>query len=41
MTGKQTCSICDTEKHINNFHIKSSEQKNCNRIRGLKRYYDI
>ena len=33
------CSMCNTEKHINNFYKKFSECRVCNRARGLKRYY--
>ena len=32
------CSMCNTEKHINNFYKKYSECRDCNRARGLKRY---
>ena len=28
------------EKHVNNFYKKYSECKDCNRKRGLKRYYE-
>ena len=34
------CSMCNIEKHINNFYKKYSECRACNRARGLKRYYD-
>ena len=34
------CSMCNIEKHINNFHQKYSECRGCNRTRGLKRYYE-
>ena len=28
------------EKHINNFYKKCSERKDCNRTKGLNRYYE-
>ena len=34
------CSMCKIEKHINNFYKKYSECIDCNRARGLKRYYE-
>ena len=34
------CSMCNIEKHINNFYKKHSECRDCNRARGLKRYYE-
>ena len=34
------CSMCKIEKHINNFYKKYSECRDCNRTRGLKRYYE-
>ena len=34
------CSMCKIEKHINNFYKKYSECRDCNRARGLKRYYE-
>ena len=34
------CSMCNIEKHINNFYKKYSECRDCNRTRGLKRYYE-
>ena len=34
------CTQCNIEKHINNFHKKYSECKNCNIKRGVKRYCD-
>ena len=34
------CTICKIEKHTNNFYIKYSECTDCNRARGLKRYYE-
>ena len=34
------CTICNIEKNINNFYSKYSECRECNRARGLKRYYD-
>ena len=34
------CTICSIEKDINNFYKKFSECIDCNRARGLKRYYE-
>ena len=34
------CTICNIEKHINNFYKKYTECIQCNRSRGLKRYYE-
>ena len=34
------CSMCNIEKHINNFYKKYSECREWNRARGLKRYYE-
>ena len=34
------CSMCNFEKHINNFYKKHSECRDCNRTRGLKRHYE-
>ena len=34
------CTLCNIEKHINNFYKKYSECRDCNRARGLKRYYE-
>ena len=34
------CTICNIEKDINNFCKKYSDCKDCNRARGLKRYYE-
>ena len=34
------CNICNIEKHINNFYKKNTECIDCNRARGLKRYYE-
>ena len=39
MDGK-SCTMCNMEKHINNFYKRYSECKDCNRTRGLKRYYE-
>ena len=36
----KTCTICDNKKDINNFYKKYSECIDCNRARGLKRYYE-
>ena len=36
----KTCSICNIEKHMNNFYKKYSEGRDCNRAKGLKRYYE-
>ena len=33
-------TMCNEEKHINNFYKKFSECRDCNRTRGLKRYYE-
>ena len=33
----KTCTICNNEKHINNFYKKYSGCIECNRARGLKR----
>ena len=38
MEGK-TCTMCNMEKHIDNFYKTYSECKDCNRTRGLKRFY--
>ena len=32
--------MCNKEKHINKIYKKYSECKDCNRTRGLKRYYE-
>ena len=34
------CTICTIEKDINNFYKKYTECIDCNRARGLKRYYE-
>ena len=34
------CTMCNIEKHINNFYKKYSECRDCNRTRGLKRYFE-
>ena len=36
----KTCTICNIEKDITNFYKKYSECVDCNRARGLKRYYE-
>ena len=36
----KTCTICNIEKHINNYNKKHSECKDFNRARGLERYYE-
>ena len=36
----KTCTMCNIEKHTNNFYKKYSECIDCNRARGLKRYYE-
>ena len=36
----KTCSMCNIEKHINNFYENYTESKGCNLTRGLKRYYE-
>ena len=37
---KKTCTVCNTEKHINNFYKRYSECKECNIRRGVKHYHD-
>ena len=32
--------MCNFEKHIDNFYKQFSECIDCNRARGLKRYYE-
>ena len=32
--------MCNIEKQFNNFYKKYSECRDCNRARGLKRYYE-
>ena len=34
------CTICNIEKYINTFYKKYTECRDCNRARGLKRYYE-
>ena len=34
------CTMCNFEKHINNFYNKCSDGTDCNRTRELKRYYE-
>ena len=34
------CTICNIEKDINNFYKNYTECIDCNRARGLKRYYE-
>ena len=34
------CTICNIEKDIKNFYNKYTECIDCNRARGLKRYYE-
>ena len=36
----ETSFMCNVEKHINKFYKNVSEGRNCNRARGLKRYYE-
>ena len=36
----KTCTMCNIEKHINEFYRKYSECRDCNRTKGLKRYYE-
>ena len=36
----KTCTICNIEKDINDFYKKYTECIECNRARGLKRYYE-
>ena len=33
------CTICNIEKDINNFYKRYSDCRDCNRTRGLKRFY--
>ena len=37
---KKTCTVCNIEKHINNFYKKYSECKDCNIKGGVNCYYD-
>ena len=34
------CRMCNIEKHINNSYKNFSECRDCNRARGLTRYYE-
>ena len=34
------CTMCQIEKHIDNFYKKYTECRDCNRSRGLKQYYE-
>ena len=34
------CTMCNIDKHINNFYRKYSECRDCNRTRGKKRVYE-
>ena len=36
----KTCTICNTGKDTNNFYKKYTECIDCNRARGVKRYYE-
>ena len=36
----KNCSMCNIEKHTNLFYKIYSECRDCNRARGLKRYYE-
>ena len=36
----KNCTVCNTEKHINNFYKKYWECKECKIRRGVKRYFD-
>ena len=36
----KTCTMCNIEKHIDNFYKKYSECKTCNIKRGVKRYFN-
>ena len=36
----KSCSMCNIEKYINDFYKKYSEYRDCNRARGLNRYYE-
>ena len=35
-----TCTMCNIEKNINKLYKKHSECIDCNRTKGLKRYYE-
>ena len=37
---KNTCTVCNIEKHISNYYKKYSECKTCNIKRGVERYYN-
>ena len=37
---KKTCTVCNIETFILNFHKIYSECKDCNIKRGVKRYFD-
>ena len=37
----KTCTVCNIEKHINNFYKVCSICKDCTIKRGVKRYYEI
>ena len=36
----KTCTVCNIEKHINNFYKRFSECQDCNIKRGVKRYFN-
>ena len=36
----KVCTICNIEKYTNNFYKKYTKCIDCNRARGLKRYYE-
>ena len=36
----ETCSMCHTEKNVENFYEKHAKRKDCNSERGLKRNHD-
>ena len=37
---RQTCSLCNIEKHIADFYRKKTECKDCKTKKCLKRYYE-
>ena len=37
----KTCSMCNIETQFNDLYKKYSKCKDCNRAKGLERYYDI
>ena len=35
-----TCSMCNIEKHVNNFYKRYADYKDCSRTRGLNLFYE-